>query len=72
VADTTATVLEDFLTTASVSTTVSTSSNLEELANVNTTTQGLQTGSVLVYNQTTGQWITTIKLEQQDITGGQY
>ena len=71
-ADTTATVLEDFLTTASVSTTVSTSSNLEELANVNTTTQGLQTGSVLVYNQTTGQWITTIKLEQQDITGGQY
>lgn len=71
-ADTTATVEEDFLTTASLSSTISTSSNLEDLANIDTATYGLQTGSVLVFNQTTGNWVTTIILEEQDITGGQY
>jgi len=71
-ADTTATVEEDFLTTASLSSTISTSSNLEDLANIDTASYGVRSGSVLVFNQTTGNWVTTITLEQQDITGGQY
>jgi hypothetical protein len=71
-ADTTATVEEDFLTTASLASTISTSSNLEDLANIDSSTYGLRSGSVLVFNQTTGNWVTTIKLEEQDITGGQY
>lgn len=69
-ADTTAVVEQDFITTATVSTTVT--SNISDSTDIDTYTNGLQTGSMLVYNTVTQKWVSTITLESQDITGGQY
>ena len=72
-ADTTATVEEDFITTATVSNTVTNaSSSISDSTDIDTATNGLQTGSMLIYNTTTQKWVSTITLESQDITGGQY
>ncbi len=32
----------------------------------------LQNGSMMVYNSTTGNWTSTLNLESQNISGGQY
>ena len=72
-ADTTAVVEQDFITTATVSNTVTNaSSSISDSTDIDTATNGLQTGSMLIYNTTTGKWVSTITLESQDITGGQY
>ena len=68
----TSTTEQDFITTATTSTVSTTGGNLQDLQNVDTITEGLQSGSVLVYNNTTGNWVSTIILQEQDITGGQY
>jgi len=68
----TSTAEQDFITTATTSTVSTTGGNLQDLQNVDTITEGLQSGSVLVYNNTTGNWVSTIILQEQDITGGQY
>lgn len=44
--------------------------SIEGLAD--TDTSGLVDGSVLVYNATTGKWVATLNLEQQNINGGSY
>ena len=70
---TTSTVEEDFSTSATVNSTVtSATSSISDSTDIDTATNGLQTGSMLVYNTTTGKWVSTITLESQDITGGQY
>lgn len=70
-ADTTATVEQDFVTTASVSNTV-TSTSLNNIENVDTTTNGLSEGSILIYKTATQNWTAATELADQEITGGQY
>ena len=68
-----ATAEQSFVTTASVSTTVtSTGGNITESGDIDTDTNGLQTGSLLVYNTSSSKWVSTVELDAQDITGGQY
>jgi len=68
----TSTTEQDFITTATTSTVSTTGGNLQDLQNVDTLSEGLESGSVLVYNNTTGNWVSTLILQEQDITGGQY
>lgn len=64
---------QNFITTASVSTTVtSTGGNITESGDIDTATNGLETGSMLVYNTASSKWVSTVELDAQDITGGQY
>lgn len=71
-ADTTATIEQDFITTATVNTVSSSGTTASNLDDVDTTTNGLQTGSLLIYNSSTSKWVSQIELNSQDITGGQY
>lgn len=43
---------------------------LEDFSNIDKT--NLSDGSMLVYDNSNGKWITTRFLEKQDISGGQY
>lgn len=69
-ADITATVEQNFIATATVSTTSSV--GITESSDVDTTTNGVQEGSMLAFSATTGKWTSTTTLENQEITGGQY
>jgi len=71
-ADTTATIQQDFITTATVNTVSSSGVTASELTDVDVTTNGLQTGSLLIYNSSTSKWVSQTELDAQDITGGQY
>ena len=46
--------------------------SLSLVGDIDVTTNGKVNGSVLVYNSTTDKWTSTILLESQDISGGQY
>jgi len=50
----------------------STTSNLEEIPNVDTVTNGLLDGSLLIYNSVSSKWVAGLLLEKQEITGGHY
>lgn len=70
---TSATAEQNFLTTATSSTTVnSTGGSITNSADIDTTTNGLQAGSMLVYSTESSKWVSTIELDSQEITGGQY
>jgi len=45
-------------------------SSVGELSDVDIITEGKVDGSILVYNQTTNKWVSTIKLEKQLMNGG--
>jgi hypothetical protein len=45
---------------------------LENVGDVDVTTNGKINGSVLVYKTTTNKWTATTVLDAQDVTGGQY
>lgn len=47
-------------------------SSLQDILDVDITTNGKINGSVLVYNAATNKWISTRILDAQDITGGHY
>ena len=50
-------------------------SNVDTLASVgdvDTTTNGLTTGSLLVYKTTTNRWTSTTTLEAQNMEGGEF
>ena len=47
-------------------------SGVSNLSDVDTTTNGLVNGSVLVYRTTTSRWTSTTDLENQNINGGGY
>ena len=63
---------QGFLTIAGVDNTIQVAGQLQSLSNVDTDTNGLNNGSVLVYKTATGNWTATTTLEEQEITGGQY
>jgi hypothetical protein len=50
----------------------STSGNLEEIPNVDITSNGLLDGSLLIYSTATSKWVAGLLLEKQEITGGHY
>lgn len=50
----------------------STSGNLEEIPNVDVTSNGLLDGSLLIYSTATSKWVAGLLLEKQEITGGHY
>ena len=43
---------------------------MEDLNNIDFS--DLRNGSIMVYNSTTGNWTSTLNLESQNISGGQY
>lgn len=43
---------------------------VDELTDVDITTQGLRDGSVLVYDNNTSKWVATVTLEKQLMNGG--
>lgn len=45
---------------------------LASVGDVDTTTNGLITGSLLVYKTTTNRWTSTTTLEAQDMEGGEF
>jgi hypothetical protein len=47
-------------------------SGLATLSDVDTSTNGLVDGSILVYNSSTSRWTSTTDLEDQNINGGGY
>lgn len=50
----------------------STTGNVEDIANVDTITNGLLDGSLLIYSTATAKWVAGTLLEKQEITGGHY
>jgi hypothetical protein len=50
----------------------STTGNVEDIANVDTTTNGLQDGALLIYNATSTKWVAGKLLEKQEMNGGHY
>jgi len=46
--------------------------SVDNIADVDVTTEGKLNGSVLVYKTTTNKWTSTKVLDAQDVTGGQY
>lgn len=47
-------------------------SGVNNLSDVDITTNGLVNGSILVYNSSTSRWTSTTDLEDQNINGGGY
>lgn len=45
---------------------------LASVGDIDTTTNGLITGSLLVYKTTTNRWTSTTTLEAQDMEGGEF
>lgn len=45
---------------------------LASISDVDTTTEGLEHGSVLVYKTTTNRWTSTLTLEAQNMEGGEF
>ena len=50
----------------------STTGNVEDISNVDTATNGLQDGALLIYSTTTAKWIAGTLLEKQEMNGGNY
>jgi len=50
----------------------STTGNVEDIANVDTTTNGLQDGALLIYNATSTKLVGGKLLEKQEMNGGHY
>lgn len=83
-ADTIATISDDnttititseqgFITVAGVDNTISVSgSSITNAGDIDTLTNGLEDGSLLVYKTASSKWVATTTLEEQEITGGQY
>lgn len=46
--------------------------SVDNIADVDVTTEGKLNGSILVYKTTTNKWTSTKVLDAQDVTGGQY
>lgn len=46
------------------------STNINSLAGVDVS--NLENGSVLIYSTSSGNWVSTTSLDEQDISGGQY
>lgn len=46
--------------------------SLDNVGDIDMTTNGKVNGSVLVYKTTTNKWTSTTILDAQDVTGGQY
>ncbi len=64
---------QGFITVAGVDNTISVAStSLANATDIDTTTNGLTNGSVLVYKTATSKWVATTTLEETNITGGQY
>ena len=63
---------QGFISVAGVDNTIQVAGTLQSLSNVDTATNGLNNGSVLVYKTASGVWQSTTTLEEQEITGGQY
>ena len=50
----------------------STTGNVEDIANVDTTTNGLQDGALLIYNTASSKWIAGKLLEKQEVEAGEF
>lgn len=50
----------------------STTGNVEDIPNVDTTTNGLQDGSLLIYSTATSKWIAGKLLEKQEVEAGEF
>ena len=50
----------------------STTGNVEDIPNVDTTTNGLQDGSLLIYSTATSTWIAGKLLEKQEVEAGEF
>ena len=46
--------------------------SINDIANVDTTTNGLTTGSILIYRTTTNKWTASTVLENQNMEGGEF
>ena len=82
-ADIIAQVEQETTTTATVSEEITTSSDtnlaapavvesVSNIANVDTTTNGLVSGSILVYKTATSKWTSTTLLSEQNMEGGEF
>lgn len=69
----TATVQQTSLTVSSTSlANPATVDTLSSVGDVDVTTNGLQTGSLLVYKTTTNRWTSTTTLDAQNMEGGEF
>jgi ABC-type Zn2+ transport system substrate-binding protein/surface adhesin len=46
--------------------------SISDIANVDTTTNGVEQGSVLVYQTATNKWTSSTILQDQDMEGGEF
>jgi len=46
--------------------------SINDIANVDTTTNGLTTGSILIYRTTTNKWTASTTLDAQNMEGGEF
>lgn len=46
--------------------------SINDIANVDTVTNGLTTGSILIYRTTTNKWTASTTLENQNMEGGEF
>ena len=50
----------------------STTGNVEDISNVDTTTNGLQDGSLLIYSTLSSKWVASKLLEKQEVEAGEF
>ena len=73
VTTTTASVEEDIATTSETQLAAPASvESVNDIANVDTTTNGLVTGSILIYRTATNKWTASTTLENQNMEGGEF
>jgi len=50
----------------------STTGNVEDISNVDTITNGLQDGALLIYNTLSSKWVAGKLLEKQEVEAGEF